>query len=105
MMKSRKSITEKRLSKKTSLAQGLRKIADEIESIGSIELAIRATSILEKCLWITFFMVGIGWLGYFMTGIIQDVNPKTSIRLPLKISDLDYPAITLCSETTTKYSI
>ena len=105
MMKSKKSIPEKRLANKTSLAQGLRKISDEIESIGSIELAVKATSVLEKFLWMAFFVFGIGWLGYFLREMIEDENPKTSIRMPLEINDLDYPAMTFCSEMSTKYAI
>ena len=89
----------------SQINKGLKKIRNELETIGSIELAIKATSVLEKILWIAFFVVGIGWLGYFLKGTIEDDNPKTSIRLPLKINDLEYPAITICSEITTKYAI
>ena len=97
-MKSKMNLAERKQANKSSFAKGLRKIADEIESIGSIELAVKATNILEKFLWVAFFIVGVGWLGYFMTGVIEDTNPKTSIRESLEISDLEYPAITLCSD-------
>ena len=104
-MKSKKIKAEKSRVKKTNFVQGLNKIANQLETIGSIELAIKATSILEKILWITFFIVGIGWLGYFMKDVINDENPKTSIRLQKKINDLEYPGITLCSDVTAKYAI
>ena len=81
------------------------RLAGEIKTIGSIELAIKAKSILEKFLWITFFIVGIGWLAYFMKGTFEDVNPTTSMRLTKKIEELNYPAITICSDVTTKYAI
>ena len=89
---------------KSKINEGLKSIKNELETIGSIALAIKATSVLEKILWIAFFVVGIGWLGYFLKGTIKDENPKTSIRLPLKIKDLDYPAITICSDLTPKYA-
>ena len=81
------------------------RLAGEIKTIGSIELAIKAKSILEKFLWIAFFIVGVGWLGYFMKGTFEDVNPTTSMRLTKKIEELNYPAITICSDVTTKYAI
>ena len=55
-------------------------IAEEFKTIGSIELAIRATSILEKFLWIAFFMVGVGWLGYFMKGTFEDDNLQSLFK-------------------------
>ena len=104
-MKSKKNLAEKRLVSKTNFIQGLSNIAKQLETIGSIELAMQATSVFEKILWITFFIVGIGWLGYFMKDVINDENPKTSIRLQKRINDLEYPGITICSDVTAKYAI
>ena len=104
-MKSKKNLAEKRLVSKTNFIQGLSNIAKQLETIGSIELAMQATSVLEKILWITFFIVGIGWLGYFMKDVINDENPKTSLRLQKRINDLEYPGITICSDVTAKYAI
>ena len=101
----RRFLDDRRKGSKTQFKEGLVMIRNELKTIGSIELAIKASHVLEKILWITFFAVGVGWLGYFMKGTIEDENPKTSIRLNKKINELDYPAITLCSETTTKYAI
>ena len=105
ILKTKMDLSERKQTKRSNITKGLRMIANEIESIGSIELAVKATNILERFLWVTFFVIGVSWLGYFMTGVIDDVNPKTSIRMPLEISDLEYPAITLCSDVTTKYTI
>ena len=105
ILKSKRDLAERKQTKRSNFAKGLRMIADEIKSIGSIELAVKATNIFERFLWVAFFVIGVSWLGYFMTGVIDDVNPKTSIRMPLEISDLDYPAITLCSDVTTKDAI
>ena len=103
--RSKRDLAARHQANRSSLAKSMRRIVDEIESIGSIELAVKATNILEKILWITFFVIGVSWLGYFMKEIIDNNNPKTSIRLPLEVKDLEYPAITICSESTTKYAL
>ena len=80
-------------------------LEDELKNIGSIDLACKATNFLEKFLWISFGLVGIAWFVFFMIGVIEDNNPLTSIREDLKLKDVNYPAITICSDSTTKYAL
>ena len=80
-------------------------LAEELRNIGSIDLTCKATNVLEKTLWISFGLVGIGWFAFFMIGVIEDINPLTSIREDIKLKDVNYPAITICSDSTTKYAL
>ena len=80
-------------------------LAEELRNIGSIDLTCKATNVLEKILWISFGLVGISWFAFFMIGVIEDINPLTSIREDIKLKDVNYPAITICSDSTTKYAL
>ena len=80
-------------------------LEDEFKNIGSIDLACKATNFLEKFLWISFSLVGIAWFVFFMIGVFDDKNPLTSIREDIKLKDVNYPAITICSDSTTKYAL
>ena len=80
-------------------------LADELKNIGSIDLTCKATNFLEKFLWISFGLVGIAWFVFFMIGVIEDENHLTSIREDIKLKDVNYPAITICSDSSTKYAL
>ena len=44
------------------------------------------------------------WIIYFIKHNIEDENPLIGRRINIDISEVEYPAITLCSELTTKYA-
>ena len=91
--------------KKKLLPNRYHLLADELRNIGSIDLTCKATNFLEKFLWISFGLVGIAWFVFFMIGVIEDENHLTSIREDIKLKDVNYPAITICSDSTTKYAL
>ena len=45
------------------------------------------------------------WIIYFIKYNIEDDNPLVERGLNIDLSDVDYPAITICSEQTTKYAL
>ena len=91
--------------KRKFMKNGYHQLEDELKNIGSIDLTCKATNVLEKILWISFGLVGIGWFAFFMIGVIEDINPLTSIREDIKLKDVNYPAITICSDSTAKYAL
>ena len=44
------------------------------------------------------------WIVYFITLIIEDENPLIGRWMNIDLSEVEYPAITICSEQTTKYA-
>ena len=67
-------------------------------------MALQASNIVEICLWISLGILGITWILYIMNVMIKDENPLIAIRGDIDLSEIEYPAITICSEKTTKYA-
>ena len=67
-------------------------------------MTIKAKSMAERILWASLGLVGMAWIGFFIERIIEDENPSTVRREKLSLADIEYPAITICSEQTTKYA-
>ena len=44
------------------------------------------------------------WIIYFIKLIIENENPLMGRSMNRDLSEVDYPAITICSEQTTKYA-
>ena len=44
------------------------------------------------------------WIVYFINLIIEDENPLIGRWMNIDLSEVEYPAITICSEQTTKYA-
>ena len=70
----------------------------------TIERAFQASNIVEIFLWIGLGILGITWILYIMNVMIKDENPLIAIRGDIDLSEVEYPAITICSEQTTKYA-
>ena len=67
-------------------------------------MALQASNIVEIFLWISLGILGITWILYIMNVMIKDENPLLAIRGDIDLSEIEYPAITICSEKTTKYA-
>ena len=82
-------------------------LMDEIKDITSIGLATKATSILEKVLWITILLIGTLWACYFITIQFElwDAQPFIVTKADVSLAELSYPAMTICSHGSTKYAI
>ena len=80
------------------------KLIDQFREIASINYACQATNILEKILWAAIFLIGMLYAIYF-TAQMFDGNSSIMSRIDVKLSDLNYPAMTICPLGTTKYAI
>ena len=80
------------------------KLIDQFRQIASINYACQATNILEKILWATIFLIGMLYAIYF-TAQMFDGNSSIISRIDIKLSDLNYPAMTICPLGSTKYAI
>ena len=79
----------------------------ELRRITTIDLACKATSFLEKILWVIIFILGTIWAVYFIAlqFISFDENASVLIQGNIETTDLKYPAITLCPKVTTRWGI
>ena len=84
---------------------GLQRILDELKTIAFVDLACQAKSLLEKLFWIILGTIGGIWLLYFMRDVIRDENPFIKMKKDFKVADVKYPAITICSDFSTRYAI
>ena len=83
------------------------KILEELRTIGTVDLACKATNILEKALWIAILMTGTLWAVYFISLSLIDLQKDHTIvsKGSVRLNELNYPAITVCSEVSPKYAI
>lgn len=85
----------------------IKHLFNETKSIKSIDLACKATSIIERLLWVVVGLSGIGWAVWFIPDQFQlwADNPTIITRDNAKLSDIRYPAITIMPPGTSKYGI
>ena len=82
----------------------LKDLLQEVKKIASIGLACKASTIIEKLLWIVLGISGVVWAVFFLTIQVQDWNENAGILTKGKF-ELKYPAITICPKISTKYAI
>ena len=82
-------------------------ILDELRNITTIDLAIKTANVLEKILWALIGIVGTIWAFVFIGSQFQQWNesPWLTTKTDVDLSQLQYPAITFCSDGSTKYAI
>ena len=79
----------------------------EIKDIKTIGLACRAPSILEKFFWILLGSGGFGWSVYFISQqfFIWSENPLIIQKSDVELNEINYPAVTICPQYSTRYAI
>ena len=79
----------------------------QIKDITTVGLACRATSILEKMFWILLGLGGFGWCVHFIVGqfFIWSENPFIIQKSELELNEINYPALTICSQYSTRYAV
>ena len=88
--------------------QGLQKLNEELKSnVTFLELASQANCILEKLFWIAIGLIGASWTLSFIAiqFISWNDNQFLVTKKSMDLSEIDYPAITICSPASTKYGI
>ena len=83
------------------------KIKEEIWTIRTIDLTRKAHHVLERLFWLLLAISGTVWFFYFMSHQVKlwNVNKIVVSKLRMKLSDLNYPAVTFCSESVNKYGV
>ena len=82
-----------------------KEIPNILRGIVSIDLTFKASNVLEKLIWTSIGIIGTLWAIYFIAFLVTNKNPIIDTSLDVKLSDLKYPAMTICSETSTKFAI
>ena len=89
------------------MSKKLKLLVDQLRFITTIDLLCKASTKLEKSIWLIIGLIGTVWAFYFITLriVLWNENPAVISKGNIKLSDLEYPAITVCSKGTTKYAI
>ena len=79
-------------------------VVKEIKTVG---LTFKTHNIFEKLLWVLIGASGLGWSSYFilMQVFTWNESPLIIQKNDMKLDQIDYPGITICSQTSTRYSI
>ena len=85
----------------------VRKIREETLNIKSLELTKGSSHIAESIFWILIAMSGTTWFFYFMNTQVRIWNENKIIvnKMEMELSEIDYPAISFCSNSANKYGI
>ena len=84
---------------------GAEAITVEVRGIKSIDMTFKAKNVVEQLFWASFGMIGVIWAVFFILNVLQDKNPIIIRSQDFQLSDLNYPAITACTDLNTKYSM
>ena len=76
-------------------------LVEELRGITTIDLAFKSGNIVEKVMWMIILVIGTFWACYFIQLQFQIWAEQPSIVTTaenVKLSDLNYPAMTICSK-------
>ena len=100
--------TKSKMKKKgTHLQDHYNAVLAVVKEIKTVGLTFKTQYIFEKLLWILIGVFGLGWSTYFilMQVFTWNESPLIIQKNYMKLDQIDYPGITLCSQTSTRYSI
>ena len=80
-------------------------IRNELRNIVFVDLTYKAKTCLEKLFWLGLGTIGGIWFVYFMKDVIEDKNHLTMMKKDEKLANIKYPAITICTDFSTRYAI
>ena len=82
-------------------------VTNEFKGIKSLDLLSKAANMLEKLIWGVVFIFGMFWASYFLIYETQSWQGAPSVIRwqNLNLSEIQSPAITFCSQTSTKFAI
>ena len=95
----------KKMENQKSNCKRRKSVIEYFRSITCIDLAFKATNVLEILMWVVIGISGVMWAGYFITHLATDKNPIIVTQIEAKLTDIKYPAMTICSKASTKYAI
>ena len=82
-------------------------LIDELKGIRAFELVSKATNACEKIIWGVVLIGGMAWAAQWLVNEFQSwqLHPTIISQQNVKWSDIPNPAITICSQSSTKYAI
>ena len=82
-------------------------VTNELKGIKSFDLLFKAGNVFEKLIWGVVFLIGIFWASYFLLNEVQSWQGTHSVFTyqHMKLSEIESPAITICSQSSTKFAI
>ena len=82
-------------------------LKDELLNFRFLQLVKFTAYLVEKVFWIILALIGMLWFLYCMTNqfMIWNTNKTVISKSNTKLSDLDYPALSICYEAAAKYGI
>ena len=82
-------------------------IFDELRNITTVDLVYNARCFFEKLFWATIGIIGTIWAFVFFESQFKlwNESPWLTTRAHVHLSEVQYPAITFCSDGATKYAI
>ena len=77
------------------------------DGIATLDLACKAKNFFEKIVWVAIGVLGTMWAFYFIGKEIMhwSTNPTLITQGKMDLSEVEYPAITICPPGSTKYAI
>ena len=89
------------------MTTSLEKLKEEFFNVRIFELIKTSSYIIEKVFWFLIFLSVTIWFFYFTStqSVIRHQNSMVSSNANLKLSDVNYPAISFCSRAANKYGI
>ena len=82
-----------------------KKISDGLRTIATIDLTCKSASILERIFWVSLGICGTVWAIYFIMLLFYDENPIIMRKGNIPLTQLTYPAVTICPKSSTKYAV
>lgn len=88
-----------------SWSKRMRYLKDSI--IVSLKQAIEASHLIEKLIWICLGTLGTVYFAYLLTSQVKswDENSILVSKRQKSINEIDFPAITFCSQSNTQYAV
>ena len=98
-------IKTKSLNPIQSHTGSFRRILAGFRTIVTVDLTFKAPNILEKVFWSLIGISGALWAIYFLVLLFLNNNPLIITKKNVELSEITYPAITICYEGSPKYSV
>ena len=85
----------------------IERLKQEAFNIRTVDLISKSKKIAERLFWFLVAFCGVLWFFTFMASQVNiwKQNRVLITKADVKLSDLDYPAVTFCSKTANKYGI
>ena len=84
-----------------------KELSDELKNVRTIELVCAQKLVIEKVFWAILGIAGVAWAFYFVPSNLEvwRTNPSIITRGEIELSEIKYPAISILTSGTIKFSV